>query len=384
MKIKICMMFTAAILVSLAGCAKGTDSQSELLSDTEAAKEEIVSESPAKEKEYNAAMELYNQGKYEDAVNAFIELQRYKDSLEQIEKCREAIKDEKYNSAIKSYNEGNYEDALSTFIELDGYNDSTEQIEKCNDAIKAEKYEKAVALMNSKDYEESYRLLNGLNYKDSAEKLDSVRQRYRENVLRNAQIGSYIFFGSYEQDNVVSDGKEDIEWLVLDKEAGKVLVISRYALDDSYYSENLEDVPWENCHLRQWLNDTFINNAFDAEEQSKIISTVVKADDNPEYGTLQGNDTVDKVFLLSIPEVDKYFGTYSDRQCRGTEYCYSQGTVKTNNEKYSGNCWWWLRIPGDNSKFAVVVEDDGSFEMGGDRITLPGQAVRPAMWIELG
>lgn len=37
----------------------------------------------------------------------------------------------------------------------------------------------------------------------------------QELSLSEAEIGSTVFFGSYEQDNDISNGKEEIEWIVL-------------------------------------------------------------------------------------------------------------------------------------------------------------------------
>ena len=59
--------------------------------------------------------------------------------------------------------------------------------------------------------------------------------------------------------------------------------------------------------MRKWLNDEFFETAFSAEEQGRIPTTLVTAEDNAEYGTEAGNDTTDKVFLLSVSEVETYF-----------------------------------------------------------------------------
>lgn len=52
--------------------------------------------------------------------------------------------------------------------------------------------------------------------------------------LANAYVGSYVKFGSYEQDNDLSNGKEKIEWLVLDLQANEALLISKYG---GFYGE---------------------------------------------------------------------------------------------------------------------------------------------------
>ena len=287
---------------------------------------------------YSAAVELYTLGKYEEAIAAFTALDGYKDSAVQIEKCETAIKDEKYAAAVELYTAGKYEDAIAAFTALDGY-------------------------------------------KDSAAQIKEIKLKYYKQLLSNASVGSTVFFGSYEQDNNTANGKEDIEWIVLAKEGNKALVISKYALDcQEYNSTYYTDVTWETCSLRKWLNGTFLNAAFSSVEQNSIISSSVTADKNPKYNTSPGKNTTDKVFLLSITEVNKYFRSDNARQCQGTEYCYAQGAYKASN----GNCWWWLRSPGFDSHYAAGVDIDGSVSNRGNFVHIGSGAVRPALWIDLG
>ena len=174
--------------------------------------------------------------------------------------------------------------------------------------------------------------------------------------FKNAEVGQTISFGSYEQDNNTSNGKEEIEWIVLAKEGNRMLVTSKYGLDCQQYNTEDEDVTWETCTLRKWLNGTFLNDAFSGDERSQISMTKVTADKNPEYDTDPGKDTEDKVFLLSIPEAEKYFSTDDERVLKPTEYAVEEGAWKyewdeddedqAEYEKYDGNGVWWLRSPG--------------------------------------
>ena len=197
-------------------------------------------------------------------------------------------------------------------------------------------------------------------------------------TMSDAQVGSYVTFGSYEQDNNTLYGKEAIEWLVLAKENDRILVISRYALDCRKYNIN-ENITWESCFLREWLNGYFLNAAFSAEEQAMIPTVTVSADENPSYSTEPGYSTKDKVFLLSITEANNYFSSNSVRRCEGTAYCYVHGADKVDN----GFCWWWLRSPGSNSNRAAYVLGDGSVSCYGYGVYGNGGAVRPALWIKL-
>ena len=111
-----------------------------------------------------------------------------------------------------------------------------------------------------------------------------------------------------------------------------------------------------------------------------IPSVAVSADKNSNYGTDSGNGTIDQVFLLSITEVTRYFSNDSSRQCQGTAYCYAQGAYQAGNDY----CRWWLRSPGSNSYYAASVDNIGSVNQEGNYVDNGGNAVRPAMWIDLG
>ncbi len=68
---------------------------------------------------YNAAVELMDNGKYEEAITAFEALGDYKDS-------QERIKESKYQNAVLLLNEGKYHKAATEFSALKDYKDSRE------------------------------------------------------------------------------------------------------------------------------------------------------------------------------------------------------------------------------------------------------------------
>ena len=193
------------------------------------------------------------------------------------------------------------------------------------------------------------------------------------------KVGDVYTFGTYEQDNNTSNGKEDIEWLVLDKQGSKVLVISKYALDCKQYNTSYTYVTWETCTLRKWLNNDFINAVFSADEKAMIPTVTVWADENPEYSTNPGNTTQDQVFLLSIPEANTYFNSDNARQCKPTDYAVANGAWESD----SGNCWWWLRSPGYSQSRAAGVYNFGFVSADGGDVSDDTNAVRPALWIDL-
>ena len=242
------------------------------------------------------------------------------------------------------------------------------------------KYNDAIALMNAGNVVEAYETLVALDgYKDSADKANSIYDQYKVEKLKVAKAGDYVFFGAYEQDNSASNGKEHIEWLVLEVKDGKALVISKYALDCKQYDTNFTYVTWEACTLRRWLNNDFINAAFSAEEKAIIPTVTVSSDKNPEYSTNPGNATQDQVFLLSITEANKYFSSDSARQCEPTDFAVANDAW----EGYGVNCWWWLRSPGNIRNRAAYVYYDGDVDEFGYIVSDAALAVRPALWIDL-
>lgn len=186
------------------------------------------------------------------------------------------------------------------------------------------------------------------------------------------KVGDYIKFGSYEQDNDTSNGKEKIEWLVLEIKDGKALLISKYGLDAQYYNIESEQLAWDKCTLRKWLNDTFYNTAFSDNEMMIIHTSSV------DYG--YSDLTQDKLFLLSTEEANTYFGSNEERVCQLTKYAECNGA-----QLYEGgNCCWWLRTRGTGPEpTAVIVISFGMVYESGAPFKFEKYAVRPAMWINL-
>ena len=187
-----------------------------------------------------------------------------------------------------------------------------------------------------------------------------------------------IRFGRYLQ--TPKNEFTDIEWLVLKTEEDRALLISKYALDCQPYNDSRTSVTWETCSLRKWLNGAFFSDAFNTDEQKSIQRTTVAAEKNPSYNTSPGKNTKDKVFLLSIAEVNRFFDSDSAKQCEGTAYCYAQGADKDDNGVYE----WWLRSPGSDSHSAIIVDEGGLVDDIGADVNIKDTAVRPALWIDLG
>ena len=354
---------------------------------------------------YNSAVKMMNNGEYEDAIAAFEELDGYKESENQIKECN-------YLHATDFLNKKDYTNALIYFNKCGDYKDTNNQVEKtkmaeASDLLDAKKYDEAYAILNelgktdsinesmynrameyvkADDKISAYLLLSKIvGYKDADDKAKEYKPLYKNYCLSTAKVGDKVTYGTYEQDNDTSNGKEDIEWLVLAKEGNKLLLISDKALDCKPYNESNVDITWETCSLRNWLNKTFLNTAFSTKEQAIIQNTNVSADANPYHDTDPGKATKDKVFLLSINEAEKYFASDEERMCVPTAYAIENGagTVAYYIKDGAATCWWWLRTPGDGKNWAASVYCGGGIGEGGCVVNLYGNCVRPAIWISL-
>ena len=210
------------------------------------------------------------------------------------------------------------------------------------------------------------------------------------------KVGNIVTFGRYEQDSDAGNGPEPVEWIVLDVKDGKALLISQYGLDSQPFEEEFTGITWAECSLRTWLEETFLPAAFTAEEQAAILLTDVdnsKAQGS-QYSTVSdGEDTQDRLFLLSCKEFDQYANTIwlNTHSTKAgvilTSYAGERGAEQ--NDRYyipDGPFmifpgWWWLRSPGQYRNQASVVWADGWVQ--DMYVNSTGGCVRPAFWLDL-
>lgn len=249
-----------------------------------------------------------------------------------------------------------------------------------------EKYQEAEQFLGEKKYDEAAEAFRALgDYKDSLTRLKEIIEKnntesyaFTQEHYKDVDI---VTFGRYEQDNNLENGTEPIEWLVLDVQDGRALLISKYGLISKPYHRKCRSVTWEICTLRHWLNGAFLAEAFTDEEQNDIVTLEVDNDisqGNNRWSTNGGRNTEDKVFLMSYAEAGIYFSSDNNRICRPTAYAKAQGTYVDD----SGNCLWWLRSPGNTQEYTADVNADGS--LGSNRyVHYDDVTVRPAMWVNM-
>ena len=365
---------------------------------------------------YDKALQFQANGQWEEAVAAFAEAGEYSDAATQVFATY-------YLEGETKRNVGDWEGAVTAFENAGYYNDATTQVfatyylegetkreagdwegavtafenaGEYSDAatqITETYYQQAQLLMKAGDYNQAYALFKTMKgYAD----VDSLLAN-DENLAAAARkamfaVGNYVTFGTYPQTKAGND-KTPIEWLVLDRDGEKALLLSRYGLDTQPYNEKYVVMTWEKSNLRKWLNDDFMNRAFTEAEQSAILLTNVDNSNSQGYSrwsTSGGNNTQDKLFLLSYAEANKYLGVTRDNdnniqsRIAPTGYAIAQGAYTSDSNKTAdgeASGWWWLRSPGFNQSSAAYVYTYGSLNYSS--VDYGRGSVRPALWVNL-
>ena len=256
---------------------------------------------------------------------------------------------------------------------------------------------------------------------DADQEMGNVIEPHR--IDASLKAGDTIKFGSYEQDGNANNGKEPIEWNVVEVADSKALLLSSRSLDCRPYSSSASGLSWETSELRSWLNGEFLREAFTGDEVGKIALTSVanpgcifgidegglwtvtndaESVQDPLWASGDGAETEDYLFILNADEVKAALGGGADAGASLTEQAQDAyikaslaaadkdgaGNESELREKYrylegvygKGFCNWWLRSPGMEGAGACVVsylEGEGIQTQAADE----SAGVRPAMWV---
>lgn len=194
-----------------------------------------------------------------------------------------------------------------------------------------------------------------------------------------------------------------IEWYVLEEENGEKLLLSKNIIARGAFQDEDGKLTWENSSIRQYLNTEFYNS-FSLQEQKQIVQKSIvtypayyDSFDGNSYAVDGGKQTEDKIFLLSVEEVEKFFAIEGDLTERenwwnehyGRDVDYMERPYPTKLICIDGSramyqneaLWWWLRSPAYYENGTAVVDADGNIDAGGYLSQNQNGGVRPAMWI---
>ncbi len=222
-----------------------------------------------------------------------------------------------------------------------------------------------------------------------------ITQAAAQSTEELVSIGDTVCFGLYQPDDVSDSEAAPIEWIVLDRLDGKLLLISKDGIETGPYNSEKVRVTWAESSLRTWLNFDFVLLAFEYEEYCAIAETVVTTPagsfKSPATGEkikiAASEDTNDLVFLLSVAEVQKYFPQTNHRMAKNSEYLLDRPEETMPYPAEGDACDftysnWWLRdVRKDNGiKSGFHVKSNGNIASAG-QVNLKRYVIRPALWV---
>ena len=193
--------------------------------------------------DYESAIALMEAGNYEEAIVAFTELGDYKDSVQKLEECENALS---YAEAVALFEAEQYEEALAIFTALGNYQDSIAKTKECENAIA---YNEALTLIDNELYFEAYDIFSTIaTYKNVPEYLNryqtieisidnwfeffEITEEYKYNAFD--EIEGYITSLQLKDGYVMNEATTDIDieysyeeywkYFKLDNETGDVVL----------------------------------------------------------------------------------------------------------------------------------------------------------------
>jgi len=218
------------------------------------------------------------------------------------------------------------------------------------------------------------------DYKESKKYANNCSFYYE---ISKKGIGSKIKFGTYEQDNNPKT-KESLEWKICDIDDNRYLLVSSYCIDYKQLHKKYQEITWEECDLRKWLNDSFYDQAFSKKEKELVGLSEIKT--NIYQFSSDYVITQDKVFILSDNELLEYTsGTSSIGVTTYAQAIYKKIESKNGNSEHkeiSNYQGYWVRDPDivNNSKWNCV---ELNRILGNSKPVNEYYFVRPTIWIEV-
>ena len=280
----------------------------------------------------------------------------------------------KYRKAIRLADQGDFDQSIVLFEQLGDYKESIYKIKETT-------YRKADDLYIHGEVITAANMFKELRFDDSEDRVNQIKEK----MMKDASVGSIILFGEYEQDGNYDNGKELIEWIVVEEQEGSILVVSRYGLEGQRFDPEGEAAYWQTSSIRSWLNGRFIDNSFANENPSSVLQAILTNYKYPEDADPDDIDDIipeeyetrDRVFLLSSIDVERLFKDENARICKASAYAIENGVAALSNDA----CDWWLRSSGRTLGLTneFVKGSDGSIGESANNVV---NAIRPAMWIK--
>ena len=190
-----------------------------------------------------------------------------------------------------------------------------------------------------------------------------------------------VCFGNYPQ--IEGGAPRPVEWLVLERHKDTLTLLSKYALCTrgywngplgQAYQDQGRQLIWEHSEIRRWLNGPFAQELFSQEEYQAILNTCTVTQPD-----MDAADQLNKVFLLSEREVNRYFPKEADRIAQATPLAIAQGALL---DSPTGSCYWWILPQQDYCPFPQIVLCNGKTQYHSRNIYHRDICIRPAIRVK--
>lgn len=258
-------------------------------------------------------------------------------------------------------------------------------------------YDYAVEMMNNGFFGEAIKQFGEIaNYKDSKSKIEKIES------FREYKEGDIFTFGAFEQDDDEANGKEPIEWIIIEKNHTSLKLVSRKVLFNLPFVKERARATWETSFARGWLNNNFLKEAFTEKEQSQIIASKVSPSTNPDYEDVSaGNATEDKVFILSYYDISSIVNNrelvdaYQENTgglypfvTEATKYALNNRTAFASEENAElanrqSNAYIMLRTPGNDSDYISFFQVSSLNSLTYGVRNNQSLGILPVLWLQI-
>lgn len=193
-------------------------------------------------------------------------------------------------------------------------------------------------------------------------KVNELKRNLKQEISSIISVKKFDFNSKSDDYYSIKFGKyndSDIEWIVLDKDNTRAILMTKYIIDFKRF-DNKNECNWEKSEIRKWLNSDFYSSSFSDEEQfciepvqlNNYYSNSFYSDVNYWYNQPQ-SVTTDRVFLLAQNEHIFYGGAES------TKFA-SASLDSINMEDIEGFFWERTKDDGLSSRTAMIITDKGN------------------------
>ena len=119
-----------------------------------------------------------------------------------------------------------------------------------------------------------------------------------------------VAFGRFEQDGIMENGPEAIEWYVIEETDEYILLLSKYALATVQYTDDYFIYSFEESTLYNWLNTEFLES-FNDDEHAEMLR-ITADEEGYSVAAPAGSAEYPYVSLLSLSDAEKYIGQNID------------------------------------------------------------------------